>query len=173
LFSKRFEEQLLDTIHEELSPIRHTQPFGPEYSHGQEQSNCWLNVEDHLSAERLRRWHVRVIWDGTAVVRHHVPADHEVPTDQLVEYAIKPAWVAAGRLVVGLGGYGPAHMALKLNRARSGPPRVDAPAIDFDLQRHLLQPEPGEAAIASLTRELLRTTGRVVYEEAEDDREEF
>ena len=83
------------------------------------------------------------------MVRHYVPADHEVPTDQLVEYAIKPAWVTAGRLVVALAGYGPAHMALKLKRARSGRPRVNAPAIDFELQRHLLQPEPGEVALAS------------------------
>jgi hypothetical protein len=163
LFSREFEEKLLDTVHERLVPIRFG---GAEYHHGQEQSNCWLNVQTNISAQRLRYWHVRAIWDGTVVVRHQVPADYQLPPDQLMESAIKPAWTAAGKLVVALGGYGPTHMVLVMETGKKGPPRVGGTSEQrIGMRRHLLQPEPGQAAFASLTRELQRTSGQRVYED--------
>jgi hypothetical protein len=167
LFTRRFEERQREIVSENLEAITSNAPFGPEYRQWQEQDNYWLEVDARIASQLSSYWHVRVVWDGTAVVRNQVPQGELPPPDQLFEYAIKPAWVTAAKLVDAIAGYGPTHVAFmvetgKKRQRRSG---AEPERERYDLQRRMPQPEPDEPAFASVDRELRRAFGERVFED--------
>ena len=167
LFTKRFEEDQREIVSENLVAITGNDPYGPQYRQWQEQDNYWLEVADRIAAALTRHWHIRAIWDGTAVVRHQVPKGELLPADQLFENYIRRAWVTAAKLVDAIEGYGPTHVVLMVETGKT----VQRSSIlepereCHELQRRLPQPEPDEAAFASVLRELRRAFGERVYED--------
>jgi hypothetical protein len=167
LFTKRFEEAQREIVSENLVAITGNDPFGPQYRQWQEQDNYWLEVDDRIAAGLTRYWHVRAIWDGTAVVRHQVPKGELLPADQLFEDYIKRAWVTAAKLIDAIEGYGPTHVVLMVETGKTvqRSSLLEPEREQYRLQRRLAEPEPDEAAFASVFRELRRAFGERVYED--------
>jgi hypothetical protein len=167
LFTKRFEKAQREIVSENLVAITGNDPFGPNSTQWQEQDNCFLEVEDRIAGALTRYWHIRAIWDGTAVVRHQVPKGELLPADQLFDDYIKRAWVTAAKLVDAIEGYGPTQVVLMVETGKTvqRSSLLEPERERYELRRRLPEPEPDEAAFASVLRELRRAFGERVYED--------
>jgi len=165
LFSEVFERSLTNSARDWLVPPKGTPaPFTARVSHGFTQSSRYVDAVNPQSAAGEQYWHVRAIWNGVVVV-HFLHEDHYLPTGRLAEGPIRDAWNAASELLDALGGYGPTHMALRLDTAL---PSKVSERRQVKVARGPLEDPASDELLSSVERELRRAFGDAAYEVPDD-----
>jgi hypothetical protein len=164
LFSQDFEACLEAVVREELiTRIGDLPDFDPPtLTMGFGQSHRFIDCRDLHSLPGSRYWHVCPVWNGAVGVVGAWDQETVLP-EHVVNELVRPAWKAASRLVGELGGYGPAYTQMRFDGSALG--LQDGRPIDsLRISRGPMDEAPSDSSLASVERELLRSTGRPSYE---------
>lgn len=172
LFTASFRAEVVAAT-ERLVALPHTTNPTTSTRTEQDAFSCFVEFrEDHvlLSAgsalpQHHTTWHILASWDGAVAASMSFDADasRDPPGFDLL---LRTAWRELASIVDGLGGYGPAHLAIGIEASATGSglyPRLPSPTW---IGRTVNVGEPDEEVVASVEREVKRAGGVIADEPA-------
>lgn len=175
LFTKQFEGEMVE-IFEALPPSPLYDELNAHRFSERRMSQSSLVIYNHQGVEQ---WAARVTWDSCALVSLTVLPEDEgeanLLADSIFSDVVRPAAVAASSLVTRLGGYGRAHVVLRLNASKftvlHDGRRKPVP-ISSGVTVRTWTDDDGrldDSAVDRMKREAVRALGMPVYEPGRPD----